>query len=84
MEYDIDYGKDINIEDLGDFEEVNIKFDKNAGNLFTLHFIKLKCLKCNEKYLDLDNAKKYDLLLILGRAFKQSLDVLSKKVEKLV
>lgn len=108
MEEDIDFGKDMTLEELESLEEVNIGFDKNAGhieegecpychdkfvktvenrnvrNLFTLHFTKLKCLRCGEEYLDLDNAEKYDLLLMLEKAFKQPLDVLSKKVEKLM
>lgn len=108
MKDDINYGKDITLEELEKLEEVNTEFDKNAGhieegicpncnekfvkvtenrnveNLFTLHFNKLKCPKCNEEYLDLDNAEKYDLLLTLEKAFKQPINVLSKKVEKLV
>lgn len=108
MEDDIDYGKNMTLEELEKLDEVHIEFDKNAGrvengfcpdchnkfvnvvehrnvgNLFTLHFKKLKCNNCGKEYLDLDNAEKYDLLLILERAFKQPLDVLSKKVEKLI
>lgn len=65
-------------------EFVNMVEHRNVGNLFTLHFNKLKCFQCDEEYLDLDNAERYDLLLMLEKAFKQPLDVLSKKVEKLI
>lgn len=48
----------------------------------TFHIIKLKCLKCGKEYLDLDQAEKYDFLLILEKAIKQKqpLEVLSKSI----
>ena len=63
---------------------VRVVEHKNVGNLFTLHFIKLKCSHCGEEYLDLDNAEKYDLLLMLEKAFKLPINVLSRKFEKLI
>jgi Zn finger protein HypA/HybF involved in hydrogenase expression len=108
MEDDLDYGKDMTLEELEQLEEVDVEFDKNAGHVkggicpncnekfvkvvenrevvdwVTLHITKLKCPKCGEEYLDLDNAEKYDMLLRLEKAFKQPMNVLSKKVESLV
>lgn len=34
MEDDIDYGKDITLEELENLEEVNIEFDKNVGPVY--------------------------------------------------
>lgn len=57
---------------------------KALGGDVTFHIKKLKCIKCGKEYLDLNDAEKYDLLLILEKAFKQPINVLSKKVEKLI
>lgn len=108
MEDDIDYGKDMTLEELEKLEEVNIEFDKDAGhvddgicprcnekfikvvenrtvgNWATFHITKLKCPKCSEVYIDLEQGKKNDIVLRLEKAFKQPIDILSKKVEKLV
>jgi formylmethanofuran dehydrogenase subunit E len=108
MEDDIDYGKDMTLEELENLEEVDIKFDKNArhvedgkcphcnerfvkvveskniGDWVTFHITKLKCPKCGEVYLDLNQGKKNDIIFMLEKAFHQPIDVLSKKMEKLV
>lgn len=47
----------------------------------TFHIIKLKCPKCEKKYLDLDQAEKYDFFLTLeGASKKESLEKLTKKI----
>ena len=109
MEDDMEYGKDMALEELEKLEEVDIEFDKSAGHVdngncpdcnekfvkvvedsevfggdVTFHITKLKCSKCGKKYLDLNNAEKYDLLLMLKKVFKQPIGVLSKKVAGLV
>jgi len=108
MENDLNYGRDMTLEELENLEEINIKFDKGAGHVdggtcpvcnekfvkivenrnirdwITFHITKLKCPKCGKKYLDLNNAEEYDLLLTLEKAFKQPIGVLGKKVAKLV
>lgn len=108
MEDDLNYGRDITLEELENLEEINIKFDKDSGHVdggtcpdcnekfvkivenrnirdwVTFHITKLKCPKCDKKYLDLNNAEEYDLLLTLEKAFKQPIKVLGKKVAKLV
>ena len=63
---------------------VKIIENRNVGNWVTFHITKLKCPKCGKKYLDLNNAEEYDMLLILEKAFKQPMDVLSEKIAKLV
>jgi|SRR3989344_7937934 len=46
----------------------------------TFHIIKLKCPKCGNEYLDLDQAEKYDFALILEKAVKQPLDKVSRRI----
>ena len=61
-----------------------IKIVENRSLLegaITFHIIKLKCLRCGMEYLDLDQAEKYDFLLLLEKAVKQPLEVISKKIE---
>jgi len=68
-----------------DCNEKLIKIVENRSILdgaITFHVIKLKCMKCGKQYLDLDQAEKYDLLLTLEKAFKQPLEVVSKKIEE--
>ena len=70
-----------------DCNEKLVKIVENRqalGGDVTFHIKKLKCVKCSKEYLDLSNAEKYDLLLILEKAFKQPINVLFKKIEKLV
>lgn len=48
----------------------------------TFHITKLKCPTCRRLYLDLDNAEKYDLLLMLEKATKEKpLVLMAKKME---
>ena len=109
MEDDLDYGKDMTLEELEKLEEIDIEFDKDVayikegvcpncneefikvvedsdvlGGDVTFHITKLRCPKCDKKYLDLNNAEKYDLLLMLKKVFKQPIGALSKKVAGLV
>ena len=58
--------------------------NRNVGNWATFYITKLKCPKCGEIYLDLEQGKKNDIILMLEKAFKQPIDVLSKKIDKLV
>ena len=47
----------------------------------TFHITKLKCPNCRKVYLDLDNAEKYDFLLMLEKAAKEKpLALLGKKM----
>lgn len=48
----------------------------------TFHIIKLRCLQCGKEYLDLNQAEKYDFLLILEKALQQkrSLTSLSERL----
>jgi len=48
----------------------------------TFHLIKFRCTNCKKEYLDLNQAEKYDLYLILERAARQPLSVLTKNVLK--
>lgn len=60
-----------------------IKIVENRSVLdgaITFHIIKLKCLTCGKEYLDLDQAEKYDFLLLLEKATKQPLNILSRKI----
>lgn len=108
MEDDMEYGKDMTLEEMEKLEEVKFEIDKdtfeakegicpdcnekfikivenrNVGDLVTFHITKLKCPKCGRKYLDLNNAEKYDMLLMLEKAFRQPINILSKKIAKLV
>jgi uncharacterized protein with PIN domain len=108
MEDDLDYGKDMTLEELEELEEVDVEFDKNAfrveggtcpncdekfvkvvenrniGDWVTLHFDKLRCSKCDKEYFDLEQGKKYSVLLMLEKILRQPMDVLSKKVAGLV
>ncbi len=63
---------------------IKVVENRNIGNWVTLHITKLKCPKCDKEYLDLEQGKKYNILLMLEKAFKQPINVLSKKIEKLV
>lgn len=53
-----------------DCNEKMIKYIDNE-NLYdgtlTFHIIKFRCTKCKKEYLDLEEAKKYDLFLKLQR-----------------
>ncbi len=48
----------------------------------SFHIIKLKCDGCGKEYLDLNQADKYDFLLILEKAIKSkiALKVLARKI----
>lgn len=53
-----------------------IKYVDNKSlfdGLLTFHIIKLKCLKCKKEYLDLEEAKKYDLFLALEKMGKNKI-----------
>lgn len=39
----------------------------------TMHIIKFKCVACKKEYLDLEEAKKYDLLLQLRHASEEDI-----------
>ena len=108
MKDDINYGKDMTLEELENLEEVDVEFDKDAfhikegichecnekfvkvvedrtiGDWATFHFTKLKCPKCGEVYLDLEQGKKYSIILMLEKAFRQPIDVLGKKMARLI
>ena len=43
----------------------------------TFHITKLKCQRCGKEYLDLNQAEKYDFLLMLERAIKHPLNKIS-------
>ena len=48
------------------------KEDKSLfNNAITFHFIKLQCPQCKKEYLDLEEAKKYDLFLKLRKMGKE-------------
>ena len=72
----------------GECPTCNEKMEKiiENKNLFdgslTFHLIKFRCEKCGKEYLDLEQAEKYDLYLILERAARQPLSVLTKNVLK--
>ncbi len=62
-----------------------VKIIENRTSLdgaLTFHFTKLKCPNCGKEYLDLNEAEKYDFLLILEKALKQrhSLRTISRKI----
>ncbi len=60
-----------------------VKFVDNKNLLngtITFHIIKLKCPNCNREYLDLEQAEKYDFLLLLEKAVRQPLNKLSQKI----
>jgi len=46
MEDDLNYGKDMTLEELEKLEEVDVEFDKNAG-----HVEGGTCPNCNEKFI---------------------------------
>lgn len=47
----------------------------------TFHITKLKCPTCGKVYLDLDQAERYDFLLMLEKAAKEKpLALLAKKI----
>ena len=56
-------------------------------NLFdgtiTFHIIKFRCGKCKKEYLDLDEAQKYDLYLLLEKFSKKTLRNVGEMVDKL-
>ncbi len=61
----------------------NVVENKNLlDGTLTFHIIKLRCLQCGKEYLDLNQAEKYDFLLILEQALRQkhSLASLSQKL----
>lgn len=89
-EVDIKFDKNAAYVKKGVCPDCNEKFVKVVedsdvlGGDVTFHITKLKCPKCGKKYLDLNNAEKYDLLLKLEKAFNQPIGVLSKKISKVV
>ncbi len=53
-------------------EMIKYKEDKSLfDGAITFHFIKLKCPQCKKEYLDLEEAKKYDLFLKLRKMGKE-------------
>lgn len=69
--------------------ECNQKMDKviENKNLFdgavTFHIIKYRCTKCNKEYLDLEQAEKLDLFLIINKLSKKPLSVITQTMQKL-
>ena len=69
--------------------ECNEKMDKiiENKNLFdgaiTFHIIKYRCTKCNKQYLDLEQAEKLDLFLIINRLSRKPLSVITQNIQKL-
>lgn len=67
----------------------NIKMEKiiENKNLFdgaiTFHIIKFRCNKCEKEYLDLNEAQKYDLYLLLEKFSKKPSRNIGEMVDKL-
>jgi len=57
-------------------------------NLFegalTFHIIKFKCEQCGKEYLDLEQAEKYDLFLLMSKAQGKPIELLVKCLQKAV
>lgn len=88
-EVDLDIDKNASQVDGGICPDCNEEFvkiveNKNINGWVTLHIIKLKCPKCGKEYLDLEQGKKYNLLLMLEKIFQQPINVLSKRMEALI
>jgi len=88
-EVDIEIDKNASQVDGGICPDCNEEFTKivenrNINGWVTLHIIKLKCPKCDKEYLDLEQGKKYNLLLMLEKVFQQPINVLSKRIGALV
>ena len=49
----------------------------------TFHIIKFRCDKCDKEFLDLEQAKSYDLFLLLRNIAKKPLSVLNETINKL-
>lgn len=49
----------------------------------TFHIIKYKCIKCNREYLDLEQAEKLDLYLIINKLSKKPLSAITQSMQKL-
>lgn len=56
-------------------------------NLFdgaiTFHIIKFRCSKCRKEYLDIEQAQKYDLYLLLEKFSKKPIKSIGDMVDKL-
>ena len=69
--------------------ECNQKMDKiiENKNLFdgavTFHIIKYKCTNCSREYLDLEQAEKLDLFLIISKLSKKPLSAITQSMQKL-
>ena len=53
------------------------------NGMLTFHITKLRCSVCGKEYLNLEQAEKYDFLLLLERELKKkhALQSLSKKLQ---
>ena len=88
-EVELDVDKNAGQVDEGICPDCNERFvkvieNRSINGWVTFHITKLKCPKCNKEYLDLEQGKKYNLLLMLEKIFKQPINVLSKRIEALV
>lgn len=88
-EVDVEFDKDAGHVKDGFCPDCNEKFvkiieNKNIRNWVTFHITKLKCPKCGRVYLDLEQGKKNDIVLILEKVFNQPIEVLSRKMRGLV
>ena len=71
--------------------QCNLKMHKiiETKSLFdgslTFHIIKLRCGKCHRVYLDLEQARVYDMYLILSKRFAgRPLETITERFSKLV
>lgn len=88
-EVHIEFDKNAGHVEEGICPDCNEKFikvveNRDVGDWVTIHITKLKCPKCGKEYFDLEQGKKYAIILLLEKAFKQPIGILSKKVEKLI
>lgn len=50
----------------------------------TFHIIKFRCEKCRKEYMDLEQAAKYDLFLLMNKNFSnQPLEKVSKAISNI-